>query len=68
MATPSPYKIMERSVFSARCFLENMKRTQMIQNVEAMVLENWYNWCMENTNIRTDLIGILLSIKQKHFI
>ncbi|XP_012062731.1 PREDICTED: deoxynucleoside kinase-like [Atta cephalotes] len=56
MATPSPYKVMERSVFSARCFLENMKRTHMIQNVEAIVLEDWYNWCMENTNIRADLI------------
>ncbi|XP_024870976.1 deoxynucleoside kinase-like isoform X1 [Temnothorax curvispinosus] len=56
MATPSPYKVMERSVFSGRCFLENMKRTHMIQDVEAMVLENWYDWCMENTNIRTDLI------------
>lgn len=60
MSTPFPYKVMERSVFSARCFLENMKRTRMIQDVEAIVLENWYDWCMENTNIRADLIGIYI--------
>ncbi|XP_011702143.1 PREDICTED: deoxynucleoside kinase-like [Wasmannia auropunctata] len=59
MATPSPYKVMERSIFSARCFLENMKRTHIIQDVEAIVLENWYDWCMENTNIRADLIVYL---------
>jgi len=58
MVISSPYKVMERSVFSARCFLENMKRTHIIQDVEAMVLENWYDWCMKNTNIRADLIGI----------
>lgn len=61
MSIPSPYKVMERSVFSARCFLENMKRTRMIQDVEAMVLENWYDWCMENANIRADLIGIYIN-------
>ncbi|KAL0101980.1 hypothetical protein PUN28_018496 [Cardiocondyla obscurior] len=55
-ATPSPYKVMERSVFSARCFLENMKRTHMIQEVEALILENWHNWCIENANIKADLI------------
>ncbi|XP_011175377.1 deoxynucleoside kinase isoform X2 [Solenopsis invicta] len=58
-STPSPYKIMERSIFSARCFLENLKRTHMIKDVEAVVLENWYDWCMENTNIRVDLIVYL---------
>lgn len=57
MSTPSPYKVMERSIFSARCFLENMKRTNMIRDVEVVVLEKWYNWCMENTDIRADLIG-----------
>ena len=50
---------MERSIFSARCFLENMKRTNMIQEVEAVVLEKWYDWCVESANIRADLIGTL---------
>lgn len=57
MSTPSPYKVMERSIFSSRCFLENMKRTNMIRNVEVEVLERWYDWCLENTSIRADLIG-----------
>ncbi|XP_011252155.1 deoxynucleoside kinase-like [Camponotus floridanus] len=59
MSTSSPYKIMERSIFSARCFLENMKRTNMIQDVEVIILEKWYNWCLENANIRADLIVYL---------
>ncbi|XP_020287740.1 deoxynucleoside kinase-like isoform X4 [Pseudomyrmex gracilis] len=59
MSTPSPYKIMERSIFSSRIFLENMKRTSMIRHMEAEILEQWYNWCMENTKIRADLIVYL---------
>ncbi|XP_012222460.1 deoxynucleoside kinase-like isoform X3 [Linepithema humile] len=59
MSTPSPYKVMERSIFSSRCFLENMKRTNMIRNVEVEILEKWYDWCLENTNVRTDLIVYL---------
>lgn len=69
MSTPSPYKVMERSIFGARCFLENMKRTKMIQDVEVVILEKWYDWCMENTNIRADLIGayICLLKQRKYF-
>ena len=54
-----PYKIMERSVFSARCFIENMKRTKLLEDVEVVVLEDWYDWCIQNANIVTDLIGML---------
>jgi len=57
MSTSSPYKVIERSIFSSRCFLENMKRTNIIENVEAKVLEQWYDWCTENSNIKIDLIG-----------
>ncbi|XP_053984409.1 deoxynucleoside kinase isoform X1 [Hylaeus volcanicus] len=54
--TPLPYKIMERSVYSARCFIENMKRTNMLTDVEIVVLEDWYDWCIKSANIETDLI------------
>ncbi|XP_043527279.1 deoxynucleoside kinase [Frieseomelitta varia] len=54
-----PYKIMERSVFSARCFIENMKRTKLLEDVEVVVLEDWYDWCIQNANIVTDLIVYL---------
>jgi hypothetical protein len=57
MDTPSPYKVLERSIFSSQCFLENMKRTNIIKKVEAKVLEEWYDWCIKNTNIKVDLIG-----------
>lgn len=59
MSTPSPYKIMERSIFSTRCFLENMKRTNTILDLETVVLEKWYDWCIESANIKTDLIVYL---------
>lgn len=54
---------MERSIFSSRIFLENMKRTSMIRHMEAEVLEQWYDWCMENTNIRADLIGMYIFLE-----
>lgn len=57
--TQAPYKIMERSVYSARIFIENMKRKKMLHDVECVVLENWYDWCIKSANIETDLIVYL---------
>lgn len=57
---PSPYKIMERSVYSTMCFIENLKRKNILHNAEVTVLENWYDWCLKNANIETNLIGIIL--------
>ena len=57
--TPLPYKVMERSVYSARCFIENMKRTKILRDVEVMVLEDWYDWCIKCANIETNLIVYL---------
>ncbi|XP_076666264.1 deoxynucleoside kinase [Andrena cerasifolii] len=57
--SPYPYKIMERSVYSARCFIENMKRTKMLRDVEFVVLEDWYDWCLKSAHIETDLIVYL---------
>ncbi|XP_017755239.1 PREDICTED: deoxynucleoside kinase [Eufriesea mexicana] len=56
-----PYKIMERSIFSARCFIENMKRTKLLPDVEIEILEDWHDWCIQNVNIETDLIIYLRS-------
>lgn len=60
--TPFPYKIMERSVYSAKCFIENMRRTKLLRDVEIMVLSDWYEWCIKSTNIETDLIGNIFSV------
>ncbi|XP_035719841.1 deoxynucleoside kinase-like isoform X1 [Vespa mandarinia] len=54
--TQLPYKVMERSVYSARLFIENMKRNKILQDVEVVVLEEWFDWCIKNANIETDLI------------
>ena len=55
--TPQPYKVMERSAYSARLFIENMKRTKTMQDVEFFVLDEWYDWSIKNSRIQTDLIG-----------
>lgn len=60
--TNLPFKVMERSVYSARCFIENMKRTEMLEKVEIDVLERWHDWCIQCVNIETDLIGNYLEI------
>lgn len=57
-----PYKIMERSIFSARCFVENMRRTKLLPDVEIVVLEDWHDWCIQNINIETDLISTFFQI------
>ncbi|KAL2722545.1 deoxynucleoside kinase-like isoform X2 [Vespula squamosa] len=54
--TQLPYKVMERSVYCSRLFIENMKRNKILQDVEIVVLEEWYDWCIKNANIETDLI------------
>ncbi|XP_046818796.1 deoxynucleoside kinase-like isoform X2 [Vespa crabro] len=54
--TQLPYKVMERSVYSARLFIENMKRNKILQDIEVVVLEEWFDWCIKNANIETDLI------------
>ena len=59
MKTELPYKVMERSVYSARCFIENMKRMKIISDVEFNVLLEWYDWSINNAHIETDLIGNL---------
>ncbi|XP_066587361.1 deoxynucleoside kinase [Prorops nasuta] len=59
MEVSEPYKIMERSVYSARIFIENMKRNTMLDKVESVVLEDWYSWCLKSACIQTDLIVYL---------
>ncbi|XP_046419386.1 deoxynucleoside kinase isoform X1 [Neodiprion fabricii] len=57
--TNLPFKVMERSVYSARCFIENMKRTKMLEKVEIDILEQWHEWCIQCADIQTDLIVYL---------
>jgi len=48
---------MERSIYSAMCFIENMKRTNILRDIEVNILEEWYDWSIKNTAINTNLIG-----------
>ncbi|XP_043485175.1 deoxynucleoside kinase [Leptopilina heterotoma] len=57
--TSQPYKVMERSAYSARLFIENMKRNKTLKDVELYVLEAWYDWSIQNCDIETDLIVYL---------
>ncbi|XP_012276035.1 deoxynucleoside kinase isoform X2 [Orussus abietinus] len=54
-----PYKVMERSVYSACCFIENMRRTKVLEDVETKVLNEWYDFSLKETKIETDLIVYL---------
>lgn len=56
-ATEMPIKIMERSVYSARCFVENMRRSKLIPKLETDILFDWYSWSEESDQLKTDLIG-----------
>ncbi|XP_015118037.1 deoxynucleoside kinase isoform X2 [Diachasma alloeum] len=59
MKSPLPYKVMERSVYSARCFIESMKRMNVLEDVEVTVLEEWHKWSITHAVIETDLIVYL---------
>ncbi|XP_063239210.1 thymidine kinase 2, mitochondrial-like isoform X3 [Bacillus rossius redtenbacheri] len=56
--TSAPFKLMERSLFSARyCFVENLAKSGLMPEVEYIVLDEWFKWITANMNIRCDLIG-----------
>jgi thymidine kinase len=50
-------KVMERSIFSARyCFVENLYRNQILQNVEYEILHDWFEMLTSNDSCHLDLI------------
>ncbi|XP_063239209.1 deoxynucleoside kinase-like isoform X2 [Bacillus rossius redtenbacheri] len=58
--TSAPFKLMERSLFSARyCFVENLAKSGLMPEVEYIVLDEWFKWITANMNIRCDLIVYL---------
>lgn len=59
---PTPVKLMERSLFSARyCFVEHMKRSGTINPVEFEVLEEWFSFMQCQMPIEADLIGMYIT-------
>ncbi|KAL3862490.1 hypothetical protein ACJMK2_008451, partial [Sinanodonta woodiana] len=50
-------KLMERSLYSARyCFVENCYRSKLMQELEYVILSEFYNWIKENHDMHVDLI------------
>ncbi|XP_053622488.1 deoxynucleoside kinase-like [Plodia interpunctella] len=61
-ATPTPVKLMERSIFSARhCFVENMMRSGVLHPAEFSVLDEWFQFIIHQVPIQADLIVYLKS-------
>ncbi|XP_045481582.1 deoxynucleoside kinase-like isoform X2 [Harmonia axyridis] len=62
LPTPCPVKLMERSIYSARyCFVEKMKRDELLSKPSAAVIDEWFQWLTKNTPINVDLIVYLRS-------
>ncbi|XP_026758983.1 deoxynucleoside kinase-like isoform X1 [Galleria mellonella] len=58
--TPTPVKLMERSIFSARyCFVENMLRNGILHEAEFAVLDEWFRFIQQHMSIDADLIVYL---------
>lgn len=56
--TPTPVKLMERSLYSARyCFVEHMMRSGTIHPAEFAVLDEWFKFIQHQIPIDADLIG-----------
>lgn len=57
--TPTPVKLMERSLYSARyCFVEHMMRSGTLHPAEFAVLDEWFRFIMNQIQIDADLIGL----------
>ncbi|KAL3290123.1 hypothetical protein HHI36_023489 [Cryptolaemus montrouzieri] len=62
LPTNCPVKLMERSIYSARyCFVEKMKRDGLLSKPSAAVIDQWFQWLLQNTPINVDLIVYLRS-------
>lgn len=57
---PTPVKLMERSLFSARyCFVEHIMRNNTLHPAQFAVLDEWFRFIQHNIPIDADLIVYL---------
>lgn len=55
-----PLKLMERSIYSARyCFVENLKRQNLMAEVDYCILSEFYKWILNHEDTDIDLIVYL---------
>ncbi|GJQ86746.1 dnk [Trypoxylus dichotomus] len=60
LQTEHSIKLMERSVYSGRyCFIEKMTKEGFIPAPSATVIDEYFNWILNNTNVNVDLIVYL---------
>lgn len=60
LKTDKPFKMMERSLYSARyCFVENLSKEKIISNPELVVLDEWFKWLINQKEVSCDLIVYL---------
>ncbi|XP_077982209.1 thymidine kinase 2, mitochondrial-like [Glandiceps talaboti] len=53
-------RMMERSIYSAKyCFVENQYRSGFMPDSEYVVLTEWFNWLIQNLDLKMDLIVYL---------
>ncbi|CAF4029740.1 unnamed protein product [Adineta steineri] len=53
----APVKVMERSIHSARyCFIENLHRSNVLQDVEYQILDDYFEMLISNEACKLDLI------------
>ncbi|CAM2101084.1 thymidine kinase 2, mitochondrial isoform X2 [Caretta caretta] len=56
----SPLRMMERSIHSAKhIFVENLYRSGRMPKVDYVVLTEWFEWIVKNTDVSVDLIVYL---------
>ncbi|KAL4713936.1 hypothetical protein ACJJTC_015590 [Scirpophaga incertulas] len=59
-AIPTPVKLMERSIFSARyCFVEQLLRNGSLHPAQFAILDEWFNFIQHQIPIEADLIVYL---------
>eukprot|EP00057_Strongylocentrotus_purpuratus_P019927 XP_011674401.1 PREDICTED: thymidine kinase 2, mitochondrial-like [Strongylocentrotus purpuratus] len=55
-----PFKMMERSIFSAKyCFVENLYKSGVMSEAEYAVLTEWFDWIITTSYCNVDQIVYL---------
>ncbi|RZC37732.1 deoxynucleoside kinase-like [Asbolus verrucosus] len=58
--TTAKFKLMERSIFSARyCFVEKLQRDGILTQAGFSVIDEWFKWINQHQNVGVDLFVYL---------
>ncbi|XP_044269796.1 deoxynucleoside kinase-like [Tribolium madens] len=60
MKTLTPFKMLERSIYSARyCFVEKLRRDNLLSAPEFSVIDEWFKWIKTQQNVGVDMFVYL---------